>query len=158
LDATTDTLARYASLAPLARDVHDRGTFAGADRELTVDDCVFPAGAQRVRIGAETAYATDPRGVDELTGRAERLRGHYGVLYRIVLPASERARDVVIVPRAGAYGGAARVNGNVVEIPGAATSISDGTRGVFIAGGADELEIELMPSGGSSLPIDLVVF
>ncbi|MBI1945535.1 MAG: hypothetical protein HYS27_07555 [Deltaproteobacteria bacterium] len=163
LDATSDTLASYASLAALPRDVHDRGSFAGADRRLALDGCAWSDGAQRVRVGADTLLLPDPRGVDELTGSSAVLRGHYGTLVSVALPITAVDRAVLLVPRAGSYAGAARVTVGagapvVVDLP-AAGSLDSNTTGALLGlvpAGAEAL-IETMPAGGSSLPVDLVV-
>ncbi|OGQ13302.1 MAG: hypothetical protein A2138_28035 [Deltaproteobacteria bacterium RBG_16_71_12] len=163
LDAGSDTLASYQSLAALPRDVHDRGTFAGADRRLELVGCAWPSGAQRVRVGADTALLPDPRGVDELTGADAVLRGHYGTLVSIVLPAGASERAVLLVPRAGSYAGAARVTVGagapvVVDAPASGAVTNNTTAallGIFPPGSAGL--VELVPAGGSSLPVDLVV-
>ncbi len=159
LDHGADTLASWPSLTALPRDVHDRGTFDGGDRTLRSAGCPWPAGTQRVRVGADTALLPDPRGTDELTGSAERLAGHYGSLVRLELPPSAAPRALVVVPRAGAYAGAARVTidgggSAVVAMP--LLSVND--RGVLLGrlpadqGGV----VELIPAGGSNLPVDVL--
>lgn len=69
-------------------------------------------------------------------------------------------RRLVLVPRAGAFGGAVRTEaGEVIAVPSAAVSVADNASGVLLgtfAGGAGGV-IELMPPGGSSLPVDLLL-
>lgn len=159
LDAATDTLSAWSTLPALERDGHDRGTFAGADRLLEVQGCAWPAGTQRLRVGADTSLLPDPRGVDELSGAAEQLAGHYGTRVAVSFPAAATTRALVLVPRAGSYAGAARLalpgtNGVLVDLP----VLSDNSHGVLIgrlpAGSAGV--VELIPTGGGNLPVDLV--
>lgn len=163
VDATTDTLAVWRDLPALDRDVHDRGTFDGAERTLDPAGCVWPSGAQRVRFGADTPLLPNPRGLDELTGAQEQLAGHYGSLVRLTVPPGPVDRALVLVPRAGAFAGAVRMTVDdalpvVVDAPtgGAVTAPTSGALlGRLPAGSSATLE--LMPPGGSNLPVDVVV-
>lgn len=158
LDPGTDALAHFDSIAVLDRDVHDRGTFAGADRALAMPaGCTLSSsrGVTRVRIGGNTPTAPQPLGVDELTGNDAVLAGHYGVRYTITLDVDDASGPIAVLanPRAGAYAGAARVNGALVDIV-----VSDAADAVLldVIDAADTLELKLMPPGASSLPLDVL--
>ncbi|MDX2005500.1 MAG: hypothetical protein SFU83_09515 [Meiothermus sp.] len=151
-DAWPDLLA---SLAPLDPDgVHIRGTFPSAQRDLKVR---MEGNTGRVIIG-DGIYDPHMEGLDALTYQPVRLRGNYGVTYRISL---EGAAGTVgaFSPRGGMYAGAISVNGRLKPVPENGVLFRPNTPMIlFRETHLDTVELELIPASGSFLPINLVVY
>lgn len=140
LAAGADTVASTGGLPLLPNDgAHDRGTFPTAD--------LWIAGVPRdgstvrhLRLGADDALA----GRDATTSQPARLRGNYGVAYRIVAPSTDRR--FAISARGGAWAGATN------EL--ALGPLDTATDAIWL--GTDD-DFTVVTGGGSSLPIDVVV-
>ncbi len=164
---------------------HQRGTFPGADRTLSVE---LPADASRPdagNSGAGTPFrltpfrltlggAGDPplEGQDALTGAPQVLKGNYGVLYTIRV-AGAAGRLLAASARGGAYRGTVLVQeGGSVQ--GGAGPDGGRTSQVLIGQGralkvpaspaalwqirSPEFRLQIIPANGSSLPLALLFY
>jgi hypothetical protein len=112
--ADAPTLEQFPALALHGRDKnHDRGTYAANTEIVTLARPYSTAdGAMHVRMadGKEDPFT---EGLDVTTGLAGRMRGNYGLVYRIHLRlASPDGRRVALAlnPRAGGLAGAVAVD------------------------------------------------
>jgi len=148
-----------ASLLPLLPNLepdstHIRGTFPSALRLMRVR---MEGNVGRIVIG-DGVHDPGLTGVDALTGQAVKLRGNYGVTYRIVL---EGALNTVgaFSPRGGAYAGAISVNGLLLPVPSNGVLFRpDSPMLFFRENQSEQVDIELIPASGSFLPVNLVVY
>ncbi len=146
--AGADAAGATAGLSLLPADgLHDRGTFAGADR-LLVAAGAPKSGVQHVRLGDGKEDA-DLAGVDATSGAKVSLGGNYGVAYRFLgAPASRAALTARGGPWGGVLGGA-----SVVALPSASDTLATTTDAVALgalSGGAT-----IVSAGGSNLPVDV---
>ena len=151
-DAWPDLLA---NLSPLEPDgIHIRGTFPSAQRTLRVR---MEGNAGRVVIG-DGIYDPHIEGLDALTYQPVRLRGNYGVTYRISLEGVAGTVGA-FSPRGGMYAGAIAVNGRLKPLPENGVLFRPDTPLIlFRETRADTIELELIPASGSFLPINLVLY
>lgn len=160
-----DPAAVVDGLAPAARDGHDRGTFAPADRALDLGCLDTAGGSFRLRLGDGV---DDPAaaGTDALTGAPEVLHGNYGVRYRLTARLSssdERLLAVLIAPRGGPLAGGVQVSdglfrGGVSDVPRDADVVRPGDAVLVQVWDATHPDVEVVwtPPGGSSLPVDVL--
>ena len=138
---------------------HQRGTFLGADRTLSVE---LPADAGtpfRLTIGG----AGDPplEGRDALTGNPQVLKGNYGVLYSIQV-AGAAGRLLAASPRGGAYRGTALLQGGgrtsqVLIGQGRALKVPASPAALWQIR-SPEFRLQIVPANGSSLPLALLFY
>lgn len=155
---TEATLSALPQLAPDAQ--HQRGTFPGAVRSLTV------------RLGAEPGRltlgdnASDPPllGVDAMTGAPQRLSGNYGVQYDITVENTAPGTSTVasFAPRGGQYrGGMVVEDGSerqVLRIPGSGVLTNGDAPLMLWRTPSRVFRMSFIPSGGSFLPVSLVFY
>lgn len=154
---------------PLARDTHDRGTFADADRLRAVPCYDTAGGTVRLRLASGTADDPWVTGVDALTGAAEDLVGNYGVWYTVQIPlASTDGRQVaaLLAPRGGPAAGAVwtaaglQPEGRVTWPSDADAVAPDGSAallGRWDPAATPVLTLRFSPAGSTFLPLDLVL-
>lgn len=110
--ADVDPFAFLRTARVLPRDeVALRGTFRGMDRVVTSQRVYYPErdGAVYFSIG-DNLYDTYLSGIDATDGTPTVNYGNYGLLYRISIPTSGRARtQYFLSPLGGVYAGAVRV-------------------------------------------------
>lgn len=168
LEQDDDPVAVCPGLGVLGRDTHDRGTFPYADKVYDASSSVvISQGVVSIPIAGGTEHDTNAVGVDKTDGTAMTLKGNYGVLYRmhIGLDYGDKKAGFLLNPRGGAWGGAVwaapgLLLGGKFLIPTGSGTFSDNTKGAVegryeSANGAPWLQF--MPTGGSSLPVRLVV-
>ena len=155
---TDATLTALPKLAPDPQ--HQRGTFPGAVRSLTV------------RLGAEPGRltlgdnASDPAllGVDAMTGAPQRLSGNYGVQYDITVENTAPGTSTVasFAPRGGQYrGGMVVEDGSdrqVLRIPGSGVLTNGDAPLMLWRTPSRVFRMSFIPSGGSFLPVSLVFY
>lgn len=141
----------------LEYDRHIRGTFIGSEINMNLDLGAI-TGAQRLTIadGVEDAFL---QGYDPLRGEQTTLTGNYGITYHIKLKFPG-AMAVLLVPRGGSYKGPVVVNGVPQMVPRSGVlSITDGAQLIArTEGNETELNIDLIPAAGSSLPFSLIFY
>jgi len=139
---------------------HQRGTFPGAVRSLTVRLGHAPA---RLMLGDSVS---DPplSGMDATTGRPQQLLGNYGVQYDITVESTVPGSSTVatFVPRGGLYRGGLTVEDGaerqVIKIPGSGV-LSDGDRPLLLwRSSSRSFRLSFVPAGGSALPVALVFY
>ncbi|GGL19383.1 hypothetical protein GCM10010844_42900 [Deinococcus radiotolerans] len=155
---TEETLVALPVLPPDAQ--HQRGTFPGAVRSLTVRLGASPA---RVTLGDSLS---DPAlsGVDVLTGAPQRLSGNYGVQYDITVENTVPGTGTVatFVPRGGPYRGGLVVDDGadrqVLRIPGSGVLSNGDSPFVLWRTPSRAFQMTFIPTGGSFLPVSLVFY
>jgi hypothetical protein len=149
----------------LPRDTHQRGTFPHADKVYDTAAPTDLTGIQSIPIAGNTENDSDATGVDKTDGTEMRLKGNYGVLYRMHLGVNYGGKKAgfLLNPRGGGWGGAVwaapgLLLGGKFLIPAGSGTFSDNTKGA-VEGKyeADAPWLQFMPTGGSSLPVRLVV-
>ncbi|HWP99594.1 MAG TPA: hypothetical protein VNK92_03905 [Vicinamibacterales bacterium] len=171
LDEGDNATAVCPGLPVLPRDTHRRGTFPYADKAYdtasgqTVETA---AGIAQLPIAGGTADDPYAVGTDMTDGSTQTLAGNYGVLYRMHLAAASsdgRNLGFLLNPRGGAWGGAVWARpgltpGGKFLIPETTTWVAENTKGAvegkYAPGGGTTLWLQLMPTGGASLPLRLV--
>jgi hypothetical protein len=152
-------LTTLRNLPALPRDgIHQRGTFYGAVRRITVDLAQIQTGTAIRQIIGDGNYDPNIIGRDVLTGDQMSLKGNFGVTYSIIL---ENARGTVgaLVPRGGPYAGAMKINGVFTALPDSGTLYrNDLPVVVYRANDRDRIEIEIVPASGSYLPINFLYY
>jgi hypothetical protein len=156
------------SLRVLARDIHDRGTFAHCDKLYAPSDGAIIDTADGVRefpIGGDgDIYVTgfDNAAVPPIAVTNE---GNYGVLYTIHLNTASkdsRALALLISPRGGAWCGAVNtaqglLPGGAFIIPSNGKAISNPSRaaiaGEYSPDRQSDVWLQFMPAGASSFPV-----
>lgn len=171
LDANDNPLTVGPTLALLARDTHQRGTFPNCDKVYdTASGVVVDTAAdiQQFPLGAGSANDAAAVGVDATDGSAQTLAGNYGVLYRMHLAtASSDGRNLgyLINPRGGAWGGAqwalnGVTPGGKILVPTGTGLTSDSTKGTVCGkwspGAGLTVWCQFMPTGGSAFPLRFV--
>jgi hypothetical protein len=134
-----------------------RGTFS-------VSDIVWEADASKLQEAVRISIGDDEtdkliRGRDSVTKQAASNPANHGIDYRIRLHHPRKAA-IVLFPRGGYFQGPVKINGSVVMVPdkGGLTSLDGGQLLYRTTGTEDVLDIEFMPSEGTALPVDLLVY
>jgi hypothetical protein len=169
LNSSDDPIAVGPTLPVLARDVHERGTFATCNKIYTNKVAInTTAGIQQFPIGGNgDSFVT---GFDNAVASptAETDSGNYGVQYQIQMSIASgdgRALGFLVNPRGGAWSGALNVPaglfpGGSFILPYGDITLSDNTEGVIAAGySANNLTnilIQFMPTGGASFPVRML--
>ncbi|GGK33550.1 hypothetical protein GCM10008955_29490 [Deinococcus malanensis] len=155
---TEETLRALPVLPPDAQ--HQRGTFPGAVRSLTVRLGASPA---RLTLG-DSVSDTALIGVDATTGAAQRLSGNYGVQYDITVENTVPGNSTVatFVPRGGAYRGGLSVEDGqdrqIIRIPGSGVLTNGDHPMVLWKTSSRSFRLSFVPPGGSFLPVSLVFY
>lgn len=154
VDAGSDVLTTYHTLPELARDVHPRGTFIGANRVYEVE----MSGNEPQRFifsdGKTDGYLG---GIDALTGLNVINKGNYGVLYTMKINTDTRT-GILTNPRGGAFLGASKSpDGTIYSIPNAGV-IKTGSQAAMnmILHQHDSGEYIFSPPASSYMPVSLL--
>lgn len=151
-----DPLITMPMLPILERDgKHIRGTFQGADREVTITQTLGEE-PQRVIFGD---HKNDPAlyGIDQLNGQYENNWGNFGVVYHTVVQVKANTL-IALNARGGIYSGAFKVN--ELNVPVTRTSMlmdKNTVCPIYRTGPNDEtVEISFLTALGSNLPITIL--
>jgi hypothetical protein len=171
LNPPDDPVSVGPTLGVLARDGHERGTFAACNKTYDTTAGVVidtAAGIQQFPIaGNSDAYVT---GYDNsvFPPTAETNSGNYGLLYDLQLNTSAsdgRALGILLTPRSGTWGGAVNANpglmpGGSFVIPSGGVTISSTTNaavaGEYFPNQGQTVTLQFMPTGASSFPVRLM--
>lgn len=142
---------------PLARDIHDRGTFPVADIALRADGRAWKDGEPaRLKIGVSGSLSGHwTEGEDALTGEPAMNFGNYGVFYHLTVDRPGEA-VFVLVPLRGLYKGSVSFNGELVETD--ALSVGEGYVIGRTNGAEEEAKLVLSAASGSYMPFEILVF
>ena len=172
IDPNDDPLTVCPTLALLARDTHQRGTFPYADKIYDTAAGVqvdTTADIQQFPLGGNTANDSAAVGVDVTDGSSQTLAGNYGILYRMHLNTKSsdgRNLGALINPRGGTWGGAINIVAGLLAggkflIPPTTGSNGDNTKasvaGRYAPGASFTIWAQFMPTGGSSFPLRWVL-
>ncbi|WP_372660983.1 stalk domain-containing protein [Cohnella sp.] len=151
-----DPLMTIPALPILERDgKHIRGTFQGADREVTISQ-TLGGETQRIQFGD---HKNDPAldGIDKLNGQLENNWGNFGVVYHTVVQVKANTL-IALNARGGIYSGAFRVNKLNVPVTNTSMLMDKNTVcPVYRTGPNDEtVEISFLTALGSNLPINIL--
>ncbi|WP_027482500.1 hypothetical protein [Deinococcus pimensis] len=136
---------------------HQRGTFPGAVRRLSVTLGQLPA---RLNIGdGQNDRALS--GTDVITGTPMKLLGNYGVLYEVQVTNAAGA-VVALAPRGGAYRGALRLtdgpDASTMRVPRSGVLTKPDVPQLLWRARSDVLNLSFVPANGSNLPVSLVFY
>jgi PKD repeat protein len=157
-----DPLTTLPTLPVLSRDgKHIRGTFQGADREVTISQTLGEE-SQRILFGDhknDPALDQDPAldGIDQLTGQPENNWGNFGVVYHMVVQVKANTL-IAMNARGGIYSGAFKVNNvNVLVTNSSILTDSNAVCPLYRTGANDEtVEISFLTALGSNLPMNIL--
>lgn len=140
----------------LPQDVHKRGTFEQATRDIQYSELVGKTPV-RLMLGDNSS---DPYliGSDGPTGEYKMNSGNFGVVYRIRLPRVAPNTLITFNPRGGFYSGVITINGNIVSIPNVGGSKGTNENSVLHRTGDREqnLEFTFTAAPGSNLPVGIL--
>ena len=153
VDAGTDVLTTYDDLPVLKRDMHQRGTFFGANRTYYLD---LPGdGPARFSL-ADNQSDYHLGGIDAITGEQVINKGNYGLMYKLELKAGNRM-GLLTNPRGGIFMGAAlKPDGTVYGIPeNGHRYVKDSSQAVLntVFNPGEEGEFIFMPPVSSTMPV-----
>lgn len=151
-----DPLMTMPTLPILERDgKHIRGTFQGADREVTITQ-TLGVEPQRIQFGD---HKNDPAldGIDQLNGMPENNWGNFGVVYHSVVHVKANTL-IALNARGGIYSGAFKVNDWNVPVTNSSMLMDKNTVcPIYRTGPYDEtVEISFLTALGSNLPINIL--
>lgn len=134
---------------------HIRGTFEGADREVTINQTLGQT-PQRVLFGDHVNdHALDGR--DMLNGIYENNWGNYGVVYHMNVQVAPNTL-IAVNGRGGVYSGVFRVNGDAVMVTNSSLLQNPNQASVLYRTGstAETVDISFLTALGSNLPMNLL--
>lgn len=169
LPVTEDSVKFSKNLKVLPADQYRmRGTFEGADREISPVDVYDPV--QDGTIGITLAdNHIDPylNGIDATDGSKAVNYGNYGVVYQVLLPSKKGGRiTYYLTPMGGNYAGFIKINHPEVywsplAIPRDKLYFGNNKQNEFAFigtfEGGDPLSLTFSPPGASNLPVKLIV-
>ncbi len=151
-----------------ADETHLRGTFEGADRQLSPVAAYDPDHDGPVGLTlADNKVDSYLEGIDAIDGTKVINYGNYGVVYQIMLPSKNKGKIAYyLAPMGGYYAGAIAINHPDVRWSPMATPIGStyfGTNveedcaflGTYDSG--DRLSFTFSPPGASNLPVKIVI-
>lgn len=151
-----------------------RGTFPGADLQCAVTAQLPLAGMLQVRLGSPRSYLHGSSAVDG--GRPTVDAGNYGVMYDVTLsltanPASQYGQYALLLhAHNSVFAGVAGVAGEgglfpaIVALPSDQPSVHSAVQAVMLGmtrllpWSPTTLNLQWMAAGGSTLPVDLLVY
>lgn len=135
-------------------DRHLRGTFENADRELQIKT----SSAGRIEL-VNTEYDKQISGQDVTTGRSVINKGNYGVKYEIKVEHPENTA-FFFEAIGGLFSGAMAIDGQRVALPtwGMVRPYEQLVIVGTSSGNNETTELEIIPPGGSSLPVQLIIW
>ncbi|HTV39679.1 MAG TPA: hypothetical protein VMF08_03825 [Candidatus Sulfotelmatobacter sp.] len=158
------------TLAVLARDIHDRGTFAYCDKLCAASARVIvdpAAGVRQFPIGGGSDVYVTGWDYAVFPPTAATNDGNYGVLYTVKMnTASDDSRALALAllmsPQGGPWCGAVNaapglLAGGTFFIPSTGSAVSDPSsatiEGEYFPGAPKEVWFQFMPAGASSFPV-----
>ena len=151
-----------------ADQMHLRGTFEGANREISPIDVYDPVKEGAIALTlADNRVDTYLQGIDATDGSEVVNYGNYGVVYQVSLPSKKGSRIAYyLIPRGGNYAGAIKINHpaaywSPLAIPrdrlyfGSNKQQDFAFLGTFESG--DPLSLTFSPPGASNLPVKIIV-
>jgi len=143
-------------LSVLPRDgVHIRGTFLGADREVTVNQMLGTT-PQRVAFGD---HVNDPalEGVDVLNGLPENNWGNFGVVYHMNVQVAPNTL-IAVNGRGGLYSGVFKINDTAVKVSNTNYLQNSSQACVLYRTGPnpETVDLSFLTALGSNLPVNLL--
>lgn len=169
LPVTEDSIQFSRTAAVLPPDEwHLRGTFAGANRQITPVRDYDPAvdGAAGITL-ADNEIDPYLKGIDATDGSQALNYGNYGVVYQVSLPSKQGGKIAYyLAPMGGSYAGAIGINHpevtwNPVITPRDRLYFGDARKkdlaflGTYESG--DPLSFMFSPPGASNLPVKIVI-
>ena len=160
---------RYAkNLKVLPADrCHLRGTFEGANREISPVDVYNPVKDRAMAITlADNRFDTYLKGVDATDNSEVVNYGNYGVVYQVMLPSQKGSRIAYyLAPMGGSFAGAVKINHSAVywsplSVPRDRLYFGDAKQqdyaflGTFESG--EPLSLTFSPPGASNLPVRII--
>ncbi|MFD1176222.1 stalk domain-containing protein [Paenibacillus puldeungensis] len=144
-------------LTALEPDIHNRGTYMEANRNIEFNDLIGEK-PTRLLIGDNSI---DPYliGSDALKNGEYRLNaGNFGVLYRIKLYRVAPNTLITFNGRGGYYAGSIMVNGDIVQIPNSGGLNTPSENVVLFRSGDREQTVEFLftAAPGSNLSVNLL--
>ncbi|CAM3789106.1 stalk domain-containing protein [Cohnella lubricantis] len=134
---------------------HIRGTFYGADREVTVTETLGTI-AQRVPFGD---HVNDPAldGIDMTGGVNENNSGNYGVVYHMNVEVAANTL-IAVNGRGGVYSGVFDINGSAVMVSNTSLLLNPNQACVLYRTGPnpETVDIRFLTALGSNLPVNLL--
>ncbi|MGG6309743.1 copper amine oxidase N-terminal domain-containing protein [Paenibacillus macerans] len=156
VDQEQDPFKTLPYLSALEPDIHNRGTYMEANRNIEYTDLIGNT-PSRLLIGDNSS---DPFliGADGIKGDYRMNAGNFGVLYRIKLYRVAPNTLITFNPRGGNYSGAVMVNGNIVYLPNNGGLGAPNENAVLFRTGEREQTVELLftAAPGSNLSVNLL--
>ncbi|MNN08150.1 hypothetical protein D3C81_1209990 [compost metagenome] len=157
IDANKDPFTTLPNLDKLLEDVHNRGTYTEATRNIEYTDLVGETPV-RLMIGDNSK---DPYlvGSDGITTNYKLNAGNFGVLYKIKLYRVAPNTLITFNPRGGRYYGSIMVNGNIVQLSTAGSLSAPNEQAVLYRTGSQEQTVEMLftAAPGSNLSVNLLL-
>jgi hypothetical protein len=170
INPSDNPLSIWPSLSVLARDTHERGTYAACNKmydtaatfDTTNGISLYPIGDHDLDTPTTGYdYAVTPP-------TAETHLDPSGILYRthLTLASSDgRSLAILINPRGGSWGGAVYAQSGILPggkflVPSGSGSTSDNTKGTVegdYATPSGTVFMQFMPTGGSNFPVDIML-
>lgn len=156
VDQGEDPFTALPLLTAPPEDVHNRGTYMEATRNIEVTDLVGTT-LSRLPIGDNVS---DPflTGADGITQAYKLNAGNFGVLYKIKLHRVAPNTLVTFNPRGGKYMGVIMVNGSVVPLANGSSISAPSENAVLFRTGEQEQTVEMVftAAPGSNLPFNIL--
>lgn len=156
VDQEQDPFKTLLYLSALEPDIHNRGTYMEANRNIEVTNLIGTT-PSRLLIGDNSS---DPFlvGADGIKGDYRLNAGNFGVLYRIKLYRVAPNTLITFNPRGGNYSGAVMVNGDIVGLPTVGGLGAPNENAVLFRTGEREQTVDLVftAAPGSNLSVNLL--
>lgn len=156
IDQDQDPFKTLPYLSALAPDIHNRGTYMEANRNIDYAGLVGET-PSRLLIGDNSS---DPFliGHDGPTGEYRMNAGNFGVLYKIRLHRVAPNTLITFNPRGGFYSGSIMVNGSIINLPNNGGVNAPNDSAVLFRNGEREQTVEILftASPGSNLSVNLL--
>lgn len=157
LDANKDPFVSLPYLSTLERDVHNRGTYPDATRNIEYSELIGNT-PMRLLLGDNSS---DPFLVGwdgPKNGEYALNAGNFGVVYRIKLYRVAPNTLITFNPRGGYYTGSIMVNGNIVQLTTSGGLSAPNENSVLYRTGDREQTVEMLftAAPGSNLSVNLL--
>ncbi|MEK4511703.1 copper amine oxidase N-terminal domain-containing protein [Paenibacillus sp. FSL K6-2524] len=156
IDANKDPFKTLPTLDLLAADVHNRGTYMDANRNIEYNELV---GDSPVRLMIAD-NSTDPFQIGTgPQGEYQMNSGNFGVVYKIKLYRVAPNTLITFNPRGGRYYGSMMVNGEIVQLSSSGSLSAPNENSVLFRSGDREQTVEFTftAAPGSNLSVNLLL-